>query len=74
MLEIGSTDFRDPKVSWYAEGGYWLMAVVLATEHLVRLYRSDDLLVWTHLSDFGPAGSTASSNICHCSASACWAW
>lgn len=58
VLDIGSTDFRDPKVSWYAEGGYWLMAVVLATEHVVRLYRSDDLLAWTHLSDFGPGGST----------------
>ncbi|PVG81294.1 glycosyl hydrolase family 32 [Nocardioides gansuensis] len=59
VLEIGSTDFRDPKVSWYAGGGYWVMAVALSTEHVVRLYRSDDLLAWTHLSDFGPAGSTA---------------
>jgi fructan beta-fructosidase len=58
LLEIGSTDFRDPKVSWYAEGGYWVMAVVLATERVVRLYRSYDLLDWSLLSDFGPAGST----------------
>ncbi|MFC7359108.1 glycoside hydrolase family 32 protein [Nocardioides astragali] len=57
VLEIGSTDFRDPKVSWYAEGGYWVMAVALSTERVVRLYRSDDLVAWTHLSDFGPAGS-----------------
>jgi fructan beta-fructosidase len=58
VLEIGSTDFRDPKVWWYASGGCWVMAVVLAVERVVRLYRSDDLLTWTHLSDFGPAGST----------------
>ena len=58
LLEIGSTDFRDPKVSWYADGGYWVMAVALSAEHVVRLYRSDDLLAWSHLSDFGPAGST----------------
>jgi fructan beta-fructosidase len=57
VLEIGSTDFRDPKVSWYAEGGYWVMAVALSIERVVRLYRSDDLLAWAHLSDFGPAGS-----------------
>jgi fructan beta-fructosidase len=57
VLDIGSTDFRDPKVSWYAEGGYWVMAVALAIERVVRLYRSDDLLAWTNLSDFGPAGS-----------------
>ncbi len=57
VLEIGSTDFRDPKVSWFAEGGYWVMAVALSIERVVRLYRSDDLLTWDHLSDFGPAGS-----------------
>jgi fructan beta-fructosidase len=57
VLEIGSTDFRDPKVSWFAEGGYWVMVVALSIERVVRLYRSDDLLAWTHLSDFGPAGS-----------------
>jgi len=58
VLEIGSTDFRDPKVWWYAEGGYWVMVVVLSVERVVRLYRSDDLLTWTQLSEFGPAGST----------------
>lgn len=58
VLAIGSAAFRDPKVWWYAEGGYWVMTVVLAIEHVVRLYRSDDLLAWTHLSDFGPAGAT----------------
>lgn len=58
VLDIGSTDFRDPKVSWHAEGGCWVMAVALSTERVVRLYRSDDLLAWSHLSDFGPAGST----------------
>lgn len=57
VLEIGSTDFRDPKVWWYVEGGCWVMVVALSTERVVRLYRSDDLLAWTHLSDFGPAGS-----------------
>lgn len=58
VLEIGSTDFRDPKVFWHADGGYWVMAVALSVERVVRLYRSDDLLTWTELSDFGPAGST----------------
>ena len=57
VLDIGSTDFRDPKVFWYAEGGYWVMVVALATEHVVRLYRSADLLTWSHLSDYGPAGA-----------------
>ena len=64
VLDIGSTDFRDPKVFWYADGGYWVMAVALAVDHVVRLYRSDDLLAWSHLSDFGPAGATDGSWEC----------
>jgi sucrose-6-phosphate hydrolase SacC (GH32 family) len=57
VLDIGSADFRDPKVFWYTDGGYWVMVVALAAEHLVRLYRSDDLVAWDYLSDFGPAGA-----------------
>lgn len=57
VLDIGARDFRDPKVFWYAEGGYWVMVVALSAEHVVRLYRSDNLVAWDHLSDFGPAGS-----------------
>ena len=37
VLEIGSTDFRDPKVSWFAEGGYWVMAVALSVVRVVRM-------------------------------------
>jgi sucrose-6-phosphate hydrolase SacC (GH32 family) len=57
VLDIGSKEFRDPKVFWYGPGGYWVMAVVLALEWKVSFYRSDDLLSWTWLSDFGPDGS-----------------
>jgi fructan beta-fructosidase len=35
------------------------MATVLADQQRVRFYRSPDLIHWEHLSDFGPAGSTA---------------
>jgi len=57
VLDIGSNEFRDPKVFWYDEGGYWVMAVVLAVDHIVQFYRSDDLKDWQHLSDFGPANA-----------------
>lgn len=57
VLDIGYADFRDPKVFWYADGGCWVMVVALAAEHIVRLYRSTDLVAWEHLSDFGPAGA-----------------
>jgi len=58
VLDLGSTEFRDPKLQWYAPGGYWVMVVVLATERVVQFYRSEDLRTWKHLSDFGPAGAT----------------
>jgi len=57
VLDIGSTEFRDPKVFWYEPGAHWVMAVVLASDHVVRFYRSEDLKAWLHLSDFGPANA-----------------
>ncbi|CAM5578362.1 glycoside hydrolase family 32 protein [Streptomyces narbonensis] len=54
VLDIGSKEFRDPKVQWYAPTKSWLMTVSLSTEHKVRFYSSKDLKSWTHLSDFGP--------------------
>jgi fructan beta-fructosidase len=58
VLDIGSTEFRDPRVFWYAPHRRWVMAVAMAAEHRIRFYASDDLKRWTHLSDFGPAGAT----------------
>ena len=58
VLDIGSAEFRDPKVFWHAATRRWVMVTVLATEHRVRLYGSPDLKRWTALSDFGPAAAT----------------
>lgn len=62
VLDRGSQNFRDPKVSRYTspETGesYWVMVAVEALDHQVVLYRSDDLLEWTYLSTFGPANAT----------------
>jgi levanase len=57
VLDIGSGEFRDPKVFWYAPGHQWIMSVVLATERKVSFYSSTNLKDWTHLSDFGPANA-----------------
>ncbi|AOJ60276.1 levanase [Burkholderia thailandensis] len=51
-LEPESQHFRDPKVTWYAPGGYWMMTAVVADAHVVKLYRSGDLIHWDFLSDF----------------------
>ncbi|MFJ8104813.1 GH32 C-terminal domain-containing protein [Streptomyces sp. NPDC096132] len=58
VLDIGSNNFRDPKVFWYAPTQRWLMAVSLADQHKISFYSSADLKHWTHQSDFGPAGAT----------------
>ncbi len=62
VLDIGSTDFRDPKVFRYPTGeegeGRWIMVLALSVERKVSFYASDNLREWEHLSDFGPAGAT----------------
>ena len=47
----GSRDFRDPKVSWYAPGQKWLLA--LSAHDHIEFYSSKNLLSWTKESDFG---------------------
>ena len=42
-------------MTWYPEGGYWVMTTVVADEQVVKLHRSDDLLQWDLLSDFRAA-------------------
>ena len=58
VLTHPDPDFRDPNVFWYEPDETWVMAVALATRHTVQFYESTDLVHWTHLSDFGPAGET----------------
>ena len=58
VLDLGERDFRDPKVIWHEGTKRWVMAVAWPVPRQVRFYASPDLKNWTHLSDFGPAGST----------------
>ena len=58
VINIGSRDFRDPKVQWHDATKRWVMTVSLSAEHKVRFYGSDNLKEWTLLSEFGPAGAT----------------
>lgn len=52
----GLVDFRDPKVFFHEPSQRWIMA--LAAGDRVMLYGSDDLISWTHLSNFGPDDAT----------------
>lgn len=58
VLDIDSTSFRDPKVSWYEPTKSWLMPVSMASKKKIAFYSSKDLKTWQHLSDFGPAGAS----------------
>ena len=58
VLDPGEKDFRDPKVFWHEPTHRWVMAVSWSAHRKVRFYASPNLKDWTHLSDFGPAGST----------------
>ena len=52
----GQANYRDPKVFWFAEGKYWVMALAVAKE--IWFYRSSNLKDWTESSRFGAdAGS-----------------
>ncbi len=54
VIDIGSREFRDPKVFWYEPTQEWRMVAVIANEHKVLIWRSADLKQWTRLSEFGP--------------------
>ncbi|WP_176582799.1 glycoside hydrolase family 32 protein [Actinomyces qiguomingii] len=59
VLDIGSTEFRDPKVFWDEAAGRWTMVVALSADHQVAFYSSDNLIDWTRRSTFGPMGDTS---------------
>jgi len=58
VLDIGSTQFRDPKVFWYAPNQTWVMVVSKPDVDSIRIYNSPDLKNWTFKSDFGAIGNT----------------
>ncbi len=64
VIDIWSTEFRDPTVIRYAPAGKWVMAVAKALEKKVAFYESDDLKHWTWTSDFGPMGDNERSWEC----------
>lgn len=59
LIDIGSADFRDPKVIPYTEGDTqkWVMLVTLSVERKVAIYESDNLIDWDRASTFGPVNA-----------------
>ncbi|MBS1530252.1 MAG: glycoside hydrolase family 32 protein [Bacteroidetes bacterium] len=51
LINPGISDFRDPKVMWYAPQKKWIMT--LATKDRITFYSSKNLRSWTKESEFG---------------------
>ena len=64
VIDIWSTEFRDPTVIRYEPTGKWVMAVAKALEKKVSFYQSDNLIDWEWTSDFGPMGDNERSWEC----------
>lgn len=58
ILDRRLKEFRDPKVFWHKQSQKWIMLVALSAQKKISFYASDNLLDWSHLSDFGNTGST----------------
>ena len=50
VLDVGSDQFRDPKVFWYND--HWVMAVSYAQEFTIGIFTSPNLKDWIHASNF----------------------
>jgi fructan beta-fructosidase len=64
VLDLHLASFRDPKVFWHEATKKWIMVAALSSQHKVRLFSSADLVHWTALSDFGPAGAVGGAWEC----------
>ncbi|KAL9014197.1 MAG: hypothetical protein Q9173_001160 [Seirophora scorigena] len=56
VISINSTQFRDPKVIWYAPTQQWVMVIAYAQEFVIGFYTSPNLTDWTHTSNFSRRG------------------
>lgn len=54
VLDVGLTQFRDPKVIWYED--HWVMAVAFPVDYVIGVYTSPDLKSWTHASNISHVG------------------
>lgn len=52
VLEVNSTQFRDPKVFWHEPSNHWVMVVSKSQEFKIQIYGSNDLKNWVFHLDF----------------------
>ena len=56
VISANSTQFRDPKVLWYAATQSWVAVISYAQDFVIGIFTSPDLKAWTHASNFTHAG------------------
>ncbi|SCW00175.1 LAFE_0B11100g1_1 [Lachancea fermentati] len=56
VLNLNSTQFRDPKVFWHDETEKWIMVLALSQEYKVQIYSSENLKEWELQSNFSHHG------------------
>lgn len=54
VIDIKSSQFRDPKVFWHERTKRWIMVVAMPDDHQVAIYGSPNLKQWDLLSKWGP--------------------
>ncbi|ODN96238.1 hypothetical protein I350_08239 [Cryptococcus amylolentus CBS 6273] len=54
VIDIGSLQFRDPKVVWYED--HWAMVIAYSADYVIGVYTSPDLREWTHASNISHIG------------------
>lgn len=52
VIDVNSTQQRDPKVFWHDETQTWIMVVAKTQEYKVQIYSSSDLKQWDLKSNF----------------------
>lgn len=51
VLEVNSTQFRDPKVFWHEPSNHWVMVLAKSQEYKIQIFGSTDLKNWVlHLN------------------------
>lgn len=56
IISIKSTQFRDPKVIYYAPTSTWVMVLSYAQDFVIGFYTSTNLKQWEHASNFSHYG------------------
>jgi len=56
VLNIDTSQQRDPKIIWHEDTSKWVMMIARTQKYEVQFWTSDNLKDWKHVSDFGLEG------------------